>query len=134
MDHLSAAHIAELRRLLEGEREQLRVRQASETDDANTVLTEPGDVQDLASDEARRTLAQRRHQHDEDRLREVEAALLRMDDGSYGVCEETGDEIPFARLRAEPTTRYTVEAQEFIEQDLARAEVSGHAPNERDAY
>lgn len=134
MDHLSPDQIAELRRLLEEEREQLHVRQVSESEDANTVLTEPGDMPDHASDEERRTLALRRRRHDDDRMSEVEAALRRMDDGSYGVCEETGDEIPFARLRAEPTTRYTVEAQEQVERERAREEVSGLAPGETDAY
>lgn len=134
MDHLSAAQIAELRRLLEEEREQLHARQVSETADANTVLTEPGDMPDHASDEERRTLALHRRHHDDGRLREVEAALRRMDDGSYGVCEETGEEIPFARLRAEPTTRHTVEAQELIEADEARQEITGRAPDDRDAY
>jgi DnaK suppressor protein len=134
MDHLSATQIAELRKQLEEEREQLRVRQASEDDDANTVQLEPGDVQDRASEEARRTLALRRRQHDDGRLREVEAALRRMEEGTYGICEETGEEIPFARLRAEPTTRYTVEAQEMIEQAQARAGVIGRPLDETDAY
>jgi DnaK suppressor protein len=134
MDHLSPDQIAELRRLLEEEREQLHVRQVSETEDADTVLTEPGDRPDHASDEERRTLALRRRRHDDDRMAEVDAALRRIHDGNYGICEETGDPIPFARLRAEPTTRYTVEAQELVEQDRAREEVSGLAPGETDAY
>jgi DnaK suppressor protein len=134
MDHLSADQIAELRRLLEEEREQLHVRQASESEDAGTVLTEPGDMPDHASDEERRTLALRRRRHDDDRLGEVEAALRRIEDGSYGVCEETGDEISFARLRAEPTSRHTVEAQELMEADRAREQVTGIAPGETDAY
>lgn len=134
MEHLTADQIAELRRRLEEEREQLHTRQVSESEDASTVLTEPGDMPDHASDEERRTLALRRRRHDDDRLREVDAALRRMDDGSYGICEETGDEIPFARLRAEPTTRHTVEAQEMIEQEQARAEVTGLPPGETDAY
>jgi DnaK suppressor protein len=134
MDHLSADRIAELRRLLEEEREQLHVRQVSESDDASTVLTEPGDIQDLASDEARRTLALRRRRHDDARLSEVEAALRRIDDGTYGICEETGEEIPFARLRAEPTTRYTVEVQELVENERAREGITDRAPSETDAY
>jgi DnaK suppressor protein len=53
-------------------------------------------------------------------MREVDAALARMDDGSYGVCEETGDPIPFGRLSAEPTARFTVEAQEQLEHENDR--------------
>lgn len=44
-------------------------------------------------------------------LREVEAALQRIDEGTYGLCEDTGEPIPFERLRAQPTARRTVEAQ-----------------------
>ncbi|HEV2387996.1 MAG TPA: TraR/DksA family transcriptional regulator [Candidatus Acidoferrales bacterium] len=41
-------------------------------------------------------------------LREIEAALNRMDRGSYGVCESCGEPIPEARLRALPWARYCV--------------------------
>ena len=46
-------------------------------------------------------------------LHEVEAALRRIEDGTYGVCEFTGMRIPIARLKAIPWTRYTapVEAE-----------------------
>lgn len=126
--------MAELRKLLEDERVQLRARQATDEVEATASDPEPGDSQDRASAEAQRLTALRRRQHDEDRLREVEAALRRMDDGVYGICEETDEEIPFARLRAEPTTRYTVEALELLEDERARAGVMGQAPGETDAY
>ena len=95
---------------------------------------ELGDLQDKASEEARRSTALRRRQHHDARLRQVEAALQRMDEGTYGLCEETDEPIPFARLRAEPTTRYTVEALELLEEERARGQVQGHAPDETDAY
>lgn len=38
-------------------------------------------------------------------LREVDAALKRIAAGSYGVCEDTGEPIPYARLKAKPTAR-----------------------------
>lgn len=133
MEHLSEAQRAELRERLETERDQLRQRQASE--DAEAVPEEElGDLQDKASEEARRTTALRRRQHHDGRLREVEAALQRMDEGSYGMCEETDEPIPFARLRAEPTTRYTVEALELLEEERARGQVNEHAFDETDAY
>ncbi len=134
MDHLSAAQRAELRKQLEEELAQLRARHASDDDDANTVQLEPGDIQDRASEEARRTVAMQRREHDDVRINEVEAALRRMEEGSYGICEETDDEIPFARLRAEPTTRYTVEAQEQLEKQQARTAIAGHAREDSEAY
>jgi RNA polymerase-binding protein DksA len=48
-------------------------------------------------------------------LRDVEAALKRMRSGSYGICEDTGEPIPFERLRAQPTARRTVTAQAAYE-------------------
>jgi DnaK suppressor protein len=134
MRHLDAAQLAELRQRLEDERAQLWARQDNDEAEATTSDDEPGDRLDRASEEASRTTALRRRQIDEDRLREANAALLRMDEGLYGICEETDEEIPFARLQAEPTTRYTVEALEMLEDDRARAGVLGRAPGETDAY
>ena len=65
--------------------------------------------------EARLTTVQRRAQ---DYL-EIEAALRRMDDGSYGICVDTGEPIPIERLRACPTALRTAEAQAVHERALA---------------
>jgi RNA polymerase-binding transcription factor DksA len=43
---------------------------------------------------------------EEDRLFELDCALQRIRDGVYGICEETGCQIPPERLRAIPWTRY----------------------------
>ncbi len=48
-------------------------------------------------------------------LREIEEALQRVEDGTYGVCEMTGQDINLERLRAIPTARLSVEAQEKLE-------------------
>lgn len=133
MEHLRPEQLAALRTRLETEREQLRQRQVSEDAEA-TPEQELGDLQDKASEEARRTTALRRRVHHDARLREVEAALQRMDQGSYGLCEETDEPIPFARLDAEPTTRYTIEALEMLEDERARGDVSRHGRDETDAY
>jgi len=45
-------------------------------------------------------------------LREVEAALERINMGSYGICEDCGTDIPFARLEAFPTARRCIADQE----------------------
>ncbi len=50
---------------------------------------------------------------------EVTAALQRLDDGSYGICEQTGERIPLERLEANPTARTTVSAStEHLEEYL----------------
>ncbi|WP_144484377.1 TraR/DksA family transcriptional regulator [Bacillus safensis] len=42
---------------------------------------------------------------------EIDAALKRMEDGTYGICEKTGKEIPYERLKAVPYTRYSIDAE-----------------------
>lgn len=48
-------------------------------------------------------------------LREIDAALQRIEDGSYGVCQSTGKLIPKARLDAKPWARHTIEAARVAE-------------------
>lgn len=93
-----------------------------------------GDVQDHAAEAARLERDVQVGEHSRNRLAEVEAALVRMEDGSYGECEETGDPIPFGRLLAEPTTRYTVEALESVEREQQRDRVRGDEPDDDKAY
>jgi DnaK suppressor protein len=49
------------------------------------------------------------------RLGEVERALQKVEEGSYGICEDTGEEIPRGRLEAVPEAIRTVEAQQRFE-------------------
>lgn len=49
-------------------------------------------------------------------LSEIEAALQRIDDGTYGKCETCGGDIPEERLEAMPWARYDVEHQRQLEQ------------------
>lgn len=62
---------------------------------------------------------------DQSLVNEILAALQRMDDGSYGICEITGEDIPEERLRAVPWTRYTVQGQEQVEREESRSARSG---------
>jgi DnaK suppressor protein len=48
-------------------------------------------------------------------LREIDEALQRIEDGVYGICEVTGKAIGLQRLRAIPTARLSIEAQEQLE-------------------
>jgi len=53
-----------------------------------------------------------------DSLKEIEQAIKRVEKGSYGTCEMSGDEIPQLRLEALPFARYTVQCQEKWEEEL----------------
>jgi DnaK suppressor protein len=48
-------------------------------------------------------------------LSEIERALKKMEADTYGVCEMSGEDIPYERLLARPTAKYTIECQEIHE-------------------
>lgn len=109
-----------LRRQLAAERARLldraRALLASETGaELGDDGADHGDRQDRARQERDRQAALHLSRADQERLAEVEAALARMDAGTYGLCEDTGEPIPAERLRAMPTARRTIEAQELAE-------------------
>jgi DnaK suppressor protein len=52
-------------------------------------------------------------------LRRIDTALARINEGSYGQCESCGQEIPQARLQAEPTALRCVQCQELFEKTHA---------------
>lgn len=129
MDHLTKAQLTTLRAKLEAERAQLFDRLAEEADDlANTPTPEPQDIEDAAAEAAGQFRTLQLREHDRARLADVEAALRRMDDGTYGICEDTDDEIPYRRLELEPTTRFTVAAQEQREREGGVRDPHGREP------
>ena len=66
---------------------------------------------DAATDESDRDLLLSGVSSEQELLYEVEDALRRIEDGSYGICQVTNRPIPTLRLKAVPWTRFTVEAQ-----------------------
>ena len=76
--------------------------------DENHVLP---DLADRASSETDRSLELRTRDRQRKLISKIDAALKRIDDGSYGYCEETGEVIGIPRLLARPTATLSVEAQ-----------------------
>lgn len=74
-------------------------------------LNEP-DMNDRASNETEKALELRTRDRMRKLIKKINQALTRIDDGTYGYCEETGDPIGIARLEARPVTTLTIEAQE----------------------
>ena len=70
---------------------------------------------DAGSDSYDRDFALSILSQEQNSLYEIDEALKRIDDGTYGVCEISNKQIPRARLEARPFTRYTVECQADIE-------------------
>ena len=70
------------------------------------------DVADRASEETDRALELRTRDRQRKLISKIDAALRRIDDGSYGYCEESGEPISLKRLDARPIATFSVEAQE----------------------
>jgi DnaK suppressor protein len=70
------------------------------------------DLADRASSETDRAIELRARDRQRKLISKIEAALGRLDDGSYGYCEETGEPISLKRLDARPIATLSVEAQE----------------------
>ena len=70
------------------------------------------DVADRASSETDRSLELRTRDRQRKLISKIDSALKRIDDGSYGYCEETGDPIGLKRLDARPIATLSIEAQE----------------------
>jgi RNA polymerase-binding transcription factor DksA len=82
------------------------------------------DVADIAEDRIEHQVLLAELHAEADRLAEIEGALNRIRNGSYGICEVTGEPISEARLRAIPWTRFSIGAAE-------RAELSTLPPSKR---
>jgi len=70
------------------------------------------DLADRASDETERSIELRTRDRQRKLISKIDAALKRIDDGSYGYCEETGEPISLRRLDARPVATLSIEAQE----------------------
>ena len=73
------------------------------------------DMADRASSESDRALELRTRDRQRKLISKIDAALKRIEDGTYGYCEETGDPIGLARLDARPIATLSLEAQEMHE-------------------
>jgi len=74
-----------------------------------------GDIYDQASSERDRELELILSDRERQKLHNIDDALLRMDEGEYGICEECDEEIPLGRLKAMPFTRHCVKCKSDLE-------------------
>ncbi len=74
--------------------------------------TQHADLADRATSETDRALELRARDRQRKLIAKIDAALARIEDGSYGYCEETGEPIGLKRLDARPIATLSVEAQE----------------------
>ena len=70
------------------------------------------DLADRASSETDRAIELRARDRQRKLIAKIDAAIPRIDDGTYGYCEETGEPIALKRLEARPIATLSIEAQE----------------------
>jgi DnaK suppressor protein len=129
MDHLTPPQIATLRAKLEAERDRLSLRLTNDaTELAGTMTPEPGDIEDQAAQDAGSFRTNTLRERERVQLEEIDAALVRMHEGGYGICEDTDEPIPYRRLELEPTTRFTVAALEQREREQGDRDPHGDEP------
>jgi DnaK suppressor protein len=75
------------------------------------------DIADRASSETDRAIELRARDRQRKLISKIDAALARIEDGSYGYCEETGEPISLKRLEARPIATLSLEAQERHERN-----------------
>ena len=115
-------------RLEELKEELLRMRRGMEEDERDRSQEEQ-DTELDSGDEAQQMFTREMDasigEQTERRLEDIDRALEKVEEGSYGVCDDTGEEIPKGRLEAVPEAIRTVEAQQNFERERRPASGGG---------
>ena len=118
---LKKAEMIKLKNRLEEMRKQLTHSLRGSTADVKTPDEATGYSQhqaDQGTDDFDRTISLELTSKEYNILRQIERALQKMDENTYGVCDITGEDIPLPRLEAVPYATMTVKAQEKFEKGL----------------
>lgn len=82
--------------------------------DNNEIFADPADRATMESD---RSFTLRIRDRERKLIKKIRAALQRMDDGVYGICDECGDGIGVPRLNARPVTKLCINCKSRQEED-----------------
>lgn len=110
---LTRKQLNELREILERERDAW-MEQIKEVNGHGAEAH--GDLGDMSSSLADTELLWGLEEHERQYIIDIEEALKRIENGTYGICQECGKPIPYERLKAIPTAKYTVDCKEKIEE------------------
>jgi DnaK suppressor protein len=80
--------------------------------------SEIGDIIDQAGDERDRELSLLLTGRDKEKLRAIDEALEKIEEGTYGICEECGEKIGPSRLKVMPLAKYCVNCQSRLEEEM----------------
>jgi DnaK suppressor protein len=89
------------------------------------------DILDRAVYEGQRAFAFRIRERERFLLWKIKDALRRIEEGTYGICEECGEDIPIARLKARPVTNYCLDCKTRMEAQERSLENGGMGGNNK---
>ena len=113
---LPARELSRLRKKLLQEQARRMAEYRRDASAAHSIQEEGvEDLEELASLDLDREYLYARTEEDRETLRLIEEALQRMDAGTYGFCQWSGDPIPLERLRSIPWARYRADVQAKLE-------------------
>ena len=110
-DYMNEEQLAFFRNRLESLSAEL-LSNAGETSEHLRETPSVPDPADRATIEEEHALELRTRDRERKLLKKIEQSIKRIDDGSYGYCDETGDPIGLPRLLARPTANLSIEAQQ----------------------
>lgn len=111
-EYMSPRQLLYFRTKLTQWRDELIAESQETLDHLRSEIRDVGDEAERASRESDNILELRTRDRYRKLLNKIDAAMKRIEDGSYGYCEETGEEIGLGRLEARPIATLTVDAQE----------------------
>ncbi len=110
--------LVRIQKLLLNRRAELRKRLGMDMQDIGHLETEgnPGDSADVAFDAGTEELASQLAELEARELQQIEGALTKLQQGSYGICEGCGGKIPVVRLKALPYSTLCINCQRELEE------------------
>ncbi len=111
-EYMGPQHLAYFKQKLENWRQELILESQETLEHLRTETRDVGDEAERASRESDNILELRTRDRYRKLLNKIVQALKRIEDGSYGFCDETGEDIGLGRLEARPIATLTVDAQE----------------------
>lgn len=114
---MESSDLAYFRELLENMRDEIRQKGENTIEDMTEEREMYADPADRASAESDRAFVLRLRDRDRKLVQKIEQALERIDDGSFGVCDECGEDISVPRLKARPVTTLCIKCKSRQEQE-----------------
>jgi len=114
VEHQDLEHFRKLLTSMLEEAQQKGDSTIEELTDSNEVFADPAD---RATAESDRSFTLRIRDRERRLIRKIQAALQRIDDGSYGICDDCGEEIGVPRLKARPVTKLCINCKSKQEED-----------------